>query len=45
VQDRCAVDKIVEQVEAKDYRFAALVTAIATSDAFQLARREDGGQP
>jgi hypothetical protein len=45
VQDRCAVDKILEQVEARDYRFAALVTAIAMSDAFQLARGDEGGQP
>jgi hypothetical protein len=44
VQDRCAVDKIVEQVEAEDYRFAALVTAVATSDVFQLTRIE-GEQP
>jgi hypothetical protein len=45
VQDRCAVDKIVEQVAAKDYRFAALVTAIATSEPFQLATSDVGGQP
>jgi hypothetical protein len=44
VQDRCAVDKIVEQVESQDYRFAALVTAIATSDPFQLARGEGDQQ-
>lgn len=40
VQDRCAVDKIVEQVESQDYRFASLVTAIAASDPFQLTRVE-----
>jgi hypothetical protein len=44
VHDRCAVDKIVEQVEAKEFRFASLVTAIATSDPFQLVRIE-GEQP
>jgi hypothetical protein len=44
VQDRCAVDKIVEQVEAKEYAIAALVTAIATSDPFRKAK-SDGGQP
>jgi uncharacterized protein DUF1592/uncharacterized protein DUF1588/uncharacterized protein DUF1585 len=44
VQDRCAVDKIVEAVETKDYRFSALVDAIAASDPFRK-RRGEGGQP
>jgi hypothetical protein len=38
--DRCAVDKIVDAVEAKDYRFSALVTAIVISDPFQKTRSE-----
>jgi hypothetical protein len=45
VQDRCAVDKIVEQVEAKDYRFAAVVTAIVMSDPFRLAKSDEGESP
>ena len=32
--DRCAVDKIVEGVEQKDFRFSALVVEIAKSDPF-----------
>jgi hypothetical protein len=40
VHDRCAVDKIVEQVESGDYRFSALVTAIAMSEPFRLTKRE-----
>jgi hypothetical protein len=44
VHDRCAVDKIIDQVEAADYRFSALVTAIANSEPFLMAR-SDGGQP
>jgi len=44
VQDRCAVDKIVEQVESREYRFSALVQAIVASDPFQK-RRQEGGQP
>jgi hypothetical protein len=44
VQDRCAVDKIVEDVEAQGYRFSALVIAIAKSDPF-CKRRADGEQP
>ena len=44
VQDRCAVDKIVEQVENQDYRFSALVTAIVKSDPFQLTK-SDGATP
>jgi hypothetical protein len=41
VQDRCAVDKIVEQVEAKDFRFSALVDAIVLSDAFRKTSSEE----
>jgi mono/diheme cytochrome c family protein len=44
VQDRCAVDKIVEQVATQDFRFSALVTAIAQSDPFQRAK-SDGAKP
>lgn len=44
VHDRCAVDKIVEDVAAQDYRFWALVTAIAKSDPFRK-RRSEGEQP
>jgi hypothetical protein len=44
VQDRCAVDKIVEQVETREYRFSSLVTAIANSDPFRKVRG-DGGKP
>jgi mono/diheme cytochrome c family protein len=44
VQDRCAVDKIVEQVESGDYRFSALVTAIAKSEPFRLTKSE-GDKP
>jgi mono/diheme cytochrome c family protein len=44
VHDRCAVDKIVEEVEAKDYRFSALVEAIAKSDPFRK-RRPEGDVP
>jgi hypothetical protein len=44
VQDRCAVDKIVEDVEAQDYRFSALVTAIVRSDPFRKAK-SGGEQP
>jgi hypothetical protein len=44
VQDRCAVDTIVEAVEEQDYRFSALVSAIVDSDPFRK-RRPDGGQP
>jgi hypothetical protein len=40
VQDRCAVDKILEQVENQDYRFSALVTAIAKSDPFRKTKSE-----
>jgi len=38
--DRCAVDKIVEDVEAHDYRFSALVKAIVASDPFRKRRGE-----
>src|SRR5262245_35291210 len=44
VQDRCAVDKIVEQVESGDFRFSALVTAIAKSEPFRLTKSE-GDKP
>ena len=44
VHDRCAVDKIVEQVEGQDYRFSALVTAIAKSEPFRKTRGE-GDKP
>lgn len=40
VQDRCTVDKIVEQVASKNYRFSALVMAIVQSDPFRKARSE-----
>jgi mono/diheme cytochrome c family protein len=40
VQDRCAVDKIVEQVEKGDFRFSALVTAIVKSEPFRLTKSE-----
>jgi hypothetical protein len=43
VQDRCAVAKIVEQIEAQDYRFSALVVAIANSDPFR--KRQAKEQP
>ena len=41
VQDRCAVDKIVEQAEDKDFRFSALVDAIVTSDPFRKTSSEE----
>jgi hypothetical protein len=41
VQDRCTVDKIVEQVEGKDFRFSALVDAIVLSDAFRKTSNEE----
>jgi hypothetical protein len=44
VHDRCAVDKIVDDVETQDYRFSALVQAIVTSDPF-TKRREEGAAP
>jgi hypothetical protein len=40
VQDRCTVDKIVEQVEDKDFRFSALVQSIVTSDPFRKTSNE-----
>ena len=43
VQDRCHVDKIVDAVQAGEFRFSALVLAIAQSDAFQ--KRHDEGTP
>lgn len=41
VQDRCTVDKIVEQVEQKDFRFSALADAIVLSDAFRKTSSEE----
>jgi mono/diheme cytochrome c family protein len=38
VQDRCAVDKILDQVESHEFRFSALVTAIVKSDPFRLTK-------
>lgn len=42
--DRCAVDAVFEAAKKEDYRFSAIVIAIAESDPFRL-RRGDGGQP
>jgi mono/diheme cytochrome c family protein len=39
--DKCAVDKIVTETKAKQYRFSGLVDAIVNSDAFRL-RGKDG---
>jgi PAS domain-containing protein len=44
VQDRCTVDKIVEAAEKQDFRFSALVVAIATSDPFRK-RTIEGAAP
>lgn len=33
--DRCAIDKIVEQMKQNDYRFSALVIAVVESEPFQ----------
>ena len=41
VQDRCAVDKIVEQVASQNYRFSALVAAVAKSDPLRKARSKE----
>lgn len=38
--DRCAVDKIVDDAQAADYRFSALVKAIVSSDPFRKRRGE-----
>lgn len=38
--DRCAVDKIVDEVEAQEFRFSALVNAIVKSDPFRKRRGE-----
>ena len=38
--DRCAVDKIVDEVESQDYKFSALVKAIVGSDPFRKRRGE-----
>ncbi|MDX1946574.1 MAG: DUF1592 domain-containing protein [Pirellulaceae bacterium] len=39
-QDRCATDRIVEELEKHDYRFSALVVAIAQSVPFRKTRGE-----
>src|SRR5690606_30848883 len=36
--DRCAVDKIMEQLEANEYRMGALVEAIVLSEPFRMRR-------
>ncbi len=36
--DRCVVDRIVKDLETRDYRFSALVQGIVASDPF-LKRR------
>jgi hypothetical protein len=36
--DRCAIDRIVKEIESKEYRFSALVLGVVTSEAF-LKRR------
>ncbi len=36
--DECALDEIVEALEAADYRFSSLITAVAQSAPFQLRR-------
>jgi hypothetical protein len=41
--DRCAVDAILKQLAADDYRFSALVQAVVTSDPFLL--REGKKEP
>ena len=33
--DKCAVDKIAEEMKRRDYRFAYLILAIIESDPFQ----------
>jgi len=38
--DRCAVDTIVEEVENREYRFSAVVTAIDKNDPFRNRRDE-----
>ncbi|HZN32633.1 MAG TPA: DUF1585 domain-containing protein, partial [Pirellulaceae bacterium] len=42
--DRCAVDKIVDEVESRDFRFSALVSAVVDSDPFRK-RRGEGAAP
>ncbi len=39
--DRCTQNTILDHVQANDYRFSALVTAITRSDAFRLRRGEE----
>jgi hypothetical protein len=41
--DKCWIDSIVTNVEKKDYRFSAVITAIVESDPFRK-RRGDGGK-
>lgn len=41
MDDRPAVDKIVQQLESNGYRFSTLVTAIVNSDPFQMRRAPD----
>jgi hypothetical protein len=43
VQDRCTVDKIIEELEKREFRFSALVTAIVQSDPFR--KRLSAGAP
>ena len=38
--DRCAVDKILDDLDRHDYRFGHLVTAIVTSDPFRFRKAE-----
>jgi hypothetical protein len=42
--DRCAVDKIVRQLEQEEYRFQALVLGIVTSDPFLMRRGESADE-
>ncbi len=41
--DKCWIDSIVTNVQKKDYRFSAVITAIVESDPFRK-RRGDGGK-
>ncbi|HLN32446.1 MAG TPA: DUF1592 domain-containing protein [Gemmataceae bacterium] len=40
--DRCAVDKICDQVARDHYKFSSLVVAIVQSDPFQMRRSKEG---
>ncbi len=40
--DRCIVDEVQKAVEAKNYRFSALVTSVVMSDAFRKRRGDSG---